>query len=87
VKGQSYAFSNHHYIKKYPWGRVMGRARVYSIVDGDLPEGCRYVKIYLGFKGTGIMQIFILRFWSGYLAGLQSSGRSHGSGALVSICS
>ena len=54
---KGFAFSNFYYIDKFDWGKVRGRTLNYPFSEGDIPDGCRYVKIFLGLKGTGTMWV------------------------------
>jgi len=50
---KGFAFSNFYYMPGFNWGKVKGRTLNYPFSEGDMPDGCRYVKLYLGFKGRG----------------------------------
>jgi len=54
---KGFSFSNFYEIEEFGWGRIIGRTLNYPFSEGDLPDGCRYVKIYLGFKGIGTMWV------------------------------
>jgi hypothetical protein len=54
---KGFAFSNYFYIRNFPWGRVRGKTWVYPYVDSDLPDDCRYIKIFLGLATNGTMWI------------------------------
>ncbi len=54
---KGFSFSNLYEIEEFGWGRIIGRTLNYPFSEGDLPDGCRYVKIYLGFKGIGTMWV------------------------------
>ncbi|MCK4700780.1 MAG: hypothetical protein KAT38_10610, partial [Bacteroidales bacterium] len=54
---KGYSFSNFWHIDKFDWARVNGRSYNYPFSEGDIPDNARYVKIYLGLKGTGTMWI------------------------------
>jgi hypothetical protein len=65
---KGFAFSNFFYIDKFDWARVHGESWVYPFSEGDMPAGCRYIKIFLGLKCSGTMWIdnidFRLSRWS-----------------------
>jgi len=50
---KGFAFSNFYYMPEFNWGKVKGRTLNYPFSEGDMPDGCKYVKLYLGFKGRG----------------------------------
>ncbi len=54
---KGFAFSNHYYIDKFDWGKVRGRTLNYPFSEGDMPDDCRYIKIFLGLKGSGTMWV------------------------------
>lgn len=54
---KGFSFSNLYYIDKFEWGRVRGRTLNYPFSEGDMPDGCRYVKIFFGLKGAGKMWV------------------------------
>jgi len=54
---KGFAFSNFYYIDKFDWGKVRGRTYNYPFSEGDMPDGCKYVKISLGLLGRGTMYI------------------------------
>lgn len=59
---KGFAFSNFFYIDKFGWGRVNGRTWNYPYSEGDLPDNCKYVKIFAGLKCSGTMWIDNLDF-------------------------
>jgi hypothetical protein len=65
---KGFAFSNFFYIDKFPWNRVKGRTWNYPYSEGDLPVGCRFVRIFAGLSCSGTMWIddldFHLSKWS-----------------------
>jgi len=54
---KSYSFSNYWTIDDFPWTRVRGRAYNYPFSEGDIPDNTRYVRLFLGLKGTGTMWV------------------------------
>jgi len=54
---KGYSFSNFWHIDKFDWARVNGISYNYPFSEGDIPDNARYVKIFLGLKGSGTMWI------------------------------
>ncbi|CAB1076380.1 hypothetical protein D1AOALGA4SA_4176 [Olavius algarvensis Delta 1 endosymbiont] len=54
---KGYSFSNYWAIDEFPWAEVRGRTYNYPFSEGDIPKGTRYVRLFLGLKGTGAMWI------------------------------
>jgi hypothetical protein len=54
---KGYSFSNYGAIDYFPWGEVRGRSYNYPFSEGDIPDRTRYVRLFLGLKGTGTMWI------------------------------
>ncbi len=54
---KGYSFSNFWNIEKFPWAKVRGRTYNYPFSEGDIPDNCRFVKIFLGLKGRGEMWV------------------------------
>jgi hypothetical protein len=54
---KSYSFSNYWTIDDFPWARVHARSYNYPFSEGDVPDSTRYVRLFLGLKGTGTMWI------------------------------
>jgi hypothetical protein len=54
---KGFAFSNFFKIKKFKWGKVRGETWYYPFSVGDVPDNCRYVKIYLGLNIEGTMWV------------------------------
>jgi len=52
---KGYSFSNYWAIDDFPWGTVRGRTYNYPYFEGDVPDGTRYVRLFLGLKGKGTM--------------------------------
>lgn len=59
---KGFAFSNFFYLHKFGWGRVRGRTWNYPFSEGDLPDNCKYVRIFAGLKCSGKMWIDNLDF-------------------------
>ncbi len=54
---KSYSFSNYWTLDDFPWGQVRARTYNYPFSEGDIPDNTRYVRLFLGLKGTGAMWI------------------------------
>lgn len=54
---KGFAFSNYFLIDKFDWAGVRGETWSYPFSEGDLPGNCRYIKIFLGLKCSGIMWV------------------------------
>jgi len=54
---KGFSFSNLYYIDKFDWGRIRGRTMNYPFSEGDMPDGCKYIKIFFGLKGSGTMYV------------------------------
>jgi hypothetical protein len=54
---KSLSFANFNHIKEFIWGRVIGKSHSFPFSEGDIPDNARYVKIFIGLKGTGTMWI------------------------------
>lgn len=59
---QGFGFSNFWSIKKLNWTRVTGKAHNNIMCSGDIPDEARYVKVFLGLKGTGTMWVDNVEF-------------------------
>ncbi|MEO6838777.1 MAG: beta-N-acetylglucosaminidase domain-containing protein [Ginsengibacter sp.] len=59
---KGYAFSNFFYLDKFGWANVKARTWNYPYSEGDLPNNCKYVKIFAGLKSSGTMWIDNLDF-------------------------
>lgn len=54
---KAFTLSNFWYIDELGWGEIHGKTANYPFFDGDIPDDARYVKIFIGLKGTGEMWI------------------------------
>lgn len=65
---KGFAFSNYFFIDQFDWARIHGRTWDYPFSEGDVPENCRYVRIFFGLKCSGTMWVdnvdFRLSKWS-----------------------
>lgn len=49
--------ANFWHIDELGWGEIHGKTAYHPFYDGDIPDDARYVKIFIGLKGTGQMWI------------------------------
>jgi beta-N-acetylglucosaminidase len=54
---KSLSFANFNYIKEFAWSRVIGKSHSFPFSEGDIPDNARYVRLFIGLKGTGTMWI------------------------------
>jgi hypothetical protein len=54
---KGFAFANYFLIDTFGWARVRGETWDYPFSEGDLPDKCRYVRIFLGLKTGGTMWV------------------------------
>ncbi|MBN2763190.1 MAG: hypothetical protein JXR41_08885, partial [Bacteroidales bacterium] len=54
---KSLSFANYDHIKTFEWGRIIGKSHNFPFSEGDIPDDSRYVRLYIGLKGTGTMWI------------------------------
>jgi hypothetical protein len=54
---KSLSFANFNHIKEFDWGRVIGKSHNFPFSEGDIPDDTRYVRLFIGLKGTGTMWI------------------------------
>lgn len=59
---KGFSFSNFFYIDKFGWGKVKARTWNYPYSEGDIPDNCKYVKIFAGLQCSGTMWIDNLDF-------------------------
>lgn len=54
---KGYGFSNFWYIDSMPWSMYRARSYNYPYSDGDIPDDCRFIKIFIGLQGNGTMWV------------------------------
>lgn len=54
---KSLSFANFNHIKEFVWGRVIGKSHSFPFSEGDIPDDARYIRLFIGLKGTGTMWI------------------------------
>jgi len=59
---KGFNFANYWSIDKFGWAEVDGRTYHFPYAEGDIPDDARFVKIYIGLKGTGTMWIDLVNF-------------------------
>ena len=52
---KSFSFANQWSIPGFPWGKVRARTYNYPFSEGDLPDDTRYVRLFIGLQGSGIL--------------------------------
>ena len=52
---KGYSFANYWSVDDFPWSKVRGRTYNYPYSEGDVPDKTRYVRLFLGLKGSGAM--------------------------------
>jgi hypothetical protein len=52
---KGYSFSNYWAVDDFPWSTVRGRTYNYPYSEGDVPDRTRYVRLFLGLRGSGAM--------------------------------
>lgn len=59
---KSLSFANYRKIKNFEWGEIYGVTADFPSYDGDIEDNARYVKIFVGLKGTGTMWVDHIEF-------------------------
>jgi hypothetical protein len=54
---KNHAFSRLEKIEDFTWSKVRGKSYHYPFSEGDIPDATRYVRLFLGLKGSGTMWI------------------------------
>ncbi|MBN1415361.1 MAG: hypothetical protein JW973_09690 [Bacteroidales bacterium] len=54
---KSLSLANFNYIKEFDWGRIIGKSHSFPFSEGDIPDDARYIKLFIGLKGTGTIWI------------------------------
>lgn len=54
---KGYGFSNFWYIDSMPWNHYRARSYNYPYSDGDIPDNCRFIKLFIGLQGNGNMWV------------------------------
>lgn len=55
-------FARLYAIDEMPWTEIHARSGVDPMMDGDIPDECRFVRIFIGLKGTGSLWIDDVHF-------------------------
>jgi hypothetical protein len=55
--GPGYTFANFWSIVDFGWANVRARTFNYPFSEGDIPDNCRYIRLFLGLKGRGTMWV------------------------------
>jgi hypothetical protein len=59
---KSQSFTNYYQIDDLDWCDVYGKTADFPYFNGDIPDKTRYVKIFIGLKGTGTLWIDKVEF-------------------------
>src|SRR6056297_87368 len=59
---QSLNLTNYWNISQFGWGMINGQSAKYPFFNGDIPDETRYVKIFIGLKGTGTLWVDNVNF-------------------------
>jgi hypothetical protein len=54
---KGFGFANIYSIDSIPWTHILPRSSNHPFADGNFPDNCRFVKIFIGLKGTGSLWI------------------------------
>ena len=54
---KSLSFANYWNIDNLDWCEIHGKTASFPYFNGDIPDHARYIKIFIGLKGTGTMWI------------------------------
>lgn len=54
---KGYPFANHSSIENLDWCKINARSHNNLLTAGSIPDNARYVKIFIGLKGTGTIWI------------------------------
>jgi hypothetical protein len=59
---KAYSFSGFEYIKELNWCRINCISNHFPFEEGDIPTEARFVRIFMGLKGTGTVWIDMVDF-------------------------
>jgi len=59
---KSLNLTNYWNIRQFGWGKINAQSAKYPFFNGDIPDETRYVKIFIGLKGTGTMWVDKVNF-------------------------
>jgi len=59
---KSLNLTNYWNIRQFGWGKINAQSAKYPFLNGDIPDETRYVKIFIGLKGTGTMWVDKVNF-------------------------
>ena len=54
---KSYPFANYWSIDRFPWATVRARSYNYPYSEGDIPDGTRYVRLFIGLRSAGTLWV------------------------------
>ncbi len=59
---KGFTFSNFWHIGDFGWDNVVARTFNYPFSEGDIPDNCRFVKLFFGLRGNGTMWVDNVEF-------------------------
>lgn len=57
VSYKALSFAHFRYIDSLSWNKIIGKSHAFPFPEGDIPTKARFVKIFIGLKGTGTLWI------------------------------
>ena len=54
---KSYPFANYWSIDAFPWATVRARTYNYPYSEGDIPDGARFVRLFIGLRSAGTLWV------------------------------
>lgn len=60
---KAFGFSGNTDIEKFGWSGIIARAGNFPYEEGNMPEGTKYIRIFAGLKGEGLMWLDHVRFF------------------------
>ena len=59
---KAYSFSGFDYIKELNWTRINCVSNHFPFEEGDIPSDTRFIRVFAGLKGTGVMWLDMVDF-------------------------
>ena len=51
------SLANFWEIEEMPWSEIIGQSCYEQVIEGDVPAETRYIKVFIGLKGTGTLWV------------------------------